>query len=58
MYTFCPYDDAKLKEAKRLLLEVYEYYYGDPAWKRQVNRLETIIQKLEELENIKREERR
>lgn len=58
MYTFCPYDDAKLQKAKRLLLEVYEYYYGDPAWKRQVNRLETIIQKLEELENIKREERR
>ena len=58
MYTFSPYDDDKLEEAKRLLTEVHEYHYGDPRYKRQVNRLGTIIKKMEELENIKREERR
>lgn len=52
MAVFSNYDDDKLAKAKRLLLDVYEYYYSAPGWARKVKRLETIIAKLESLENM------
>jgi hypothetical protein len=46
------YDLIKLKKAKKLILEVCEYYYGYPYTRKQVKRLETIIKKLEEYDKI------
>ena len=49
---FSQYDQDKLQKAKRLLIEVYEYYYGVPGMRREINRLDTIIAKLETLQNL------
>lgn len=50
---FEEYDLDKMKKAKRLLIEVYEYYYGAPGMASKVKRLETIISKIETLQNMK-----
>lgn len=49
---FDNYDYEKLAKAKSLLIEVYEFNYGAPGMARKLNRLETIIAKLETLENL------
>ncbi len=49
---FHRYDLDKLAKAKTLLMEVLNYYYGGPGMARKVKRLETIIAKLETLENL------
>ena len=44
---FGKYDMNLLEEAKKLLLKVYEYNYGEPSMRSKVKRLETIISKIE-----------
>lgn len=48
---FDEFDMNKLKKAKKLLVEVYEFNFGFPPTKSKVKRLETIINKLEQLLN-------
>lgn len=43
------YDLRKLREAMRLVGEVYEYYYRAPGYRQAEARLETIYDKLESL---------
>ena len=45
------YDQEQLKKAKSLLVKVYEYHYGDSYMKSEIKRLETIIAKIEVLQN-------
>lgn len=45
------YDLEKLLAAKKLLIEVREYYYGAPGYSRLTNRVQTIIRKIEAQEN-------
>lgn len=49
---FDNYDLDKLAKAKTLLMEVLNYNYGAPGMTSKVKRLETIIAKLETLENL------
>ncbi len=49
---FEPYDMDKLQKAKDLLQAVLNYYYGFQPMKSKVKRLETIIVKLETLQNL------
>lgn len=51
--TFDQYDNDKLQKAKRLLIEVYESNYSVPRMSGKVKRLNTIIVKLEILQNLK-----
>lgn len=46
------YDLHLLDQAKKLILKVYEYHYGDSYMRKELGRLEAIITKLEELQNI------
>ena len=41
------YDLRKLQQAKKLIYDVYLYYYGAPRMKNEVRRLETIINKID-----------
>lgn len=41
------YDMIKLRKAKELVKEVYEYYYGAPGMKKETSRLETIMNKID-----------
>ena len=45
------YDKEKLEEARQLIMDVYEYHYGDSYMKSEINRLETIITKIDYLLN-------
>lgn len=49
---FDEYDQERLQEAKNLLLKVYEYNYGTPGMSGKIKRLETILGKLETLQNL------
>lgn len=49
---FDNYDMEKLQKAKSLLLEVHAYYFCAPGYARKVKRLETILAKLEALQNL------
>lgn len=49
---FQQYDYDKMEKAKQLLMDVLNYHYGNPRMKSKVNRLETIIIKLEMLQNM------
>ena len=49
---FDTYDQDQLEKAKQLLIKLYEYNYGTPSMRQEVNRLETIIKKLEVLQNL------
>ena len=51
-HDFEQYDHELLEEARKLLLKVYEYHYGDSKMKSKINRLETIICKLGILQNM------
>lgn len=44
-----PYDAAKLAEARRLVTEVYCYYYSSPNSQVICGRLATVRRKLDEL---------
>lgn len=44
------YDLRKLEDAKQSLIEIHAYYYSAPRMSKKVNRLETIIKKIEELQ--------
>lgn len=46
------YDKEQLEKAKQLLIKVYEYHYGDSYMKSEVNRLDTIIAKIEFLQKL------
>lgn len=43
------YDLIKLREARKLINEVYNYYYGFTPVRSQYKRLETILSKLDYL---------
>lgn len=47
MKVFDDYDTEKLKKAFKLINEVYDYNYGVPNSKQSINKLETIIKKLD-----------
>ena len=49
---FSQYDHDKMERAKQLLLDVLNYNYGDSRMTRKIKRLETIIIKLEVLQNM------
>lgn len=49
---FDHYDQDQLEKAKQLLMKVYEYHYGDSKMRSKIKRLETIIAKLETLQNL------
>lgn len=49
------YDLNKLEKAERLIMEVYTYYFSAPGYKPIENRLETILRKLKELQQIGKE---
>lgn len=49
---FDRHDLEKMAKAKSLLIEVYEYNYGASGMSRKIARLETILAKLETLENM------
>ena len=50
-----PYDAAKLADARRLVNEVYYYYYGSPNSQVICGRLATVRRKLDELLALKEE---
>lgn len=41
------FDLCKLQKAKKLICEVYEYYYGTPGMSQEIHRLETIMKKID-----------
>ncbi len=41
------YDVLKLKEAKTKIQKIYEYHYGDSYMRKELNRLETILNKID-----------
>lgn len=45
-------DQNRLQEAKELLIKVLEYNYGAPGMRQKIGRLDTIIKKLEILQNM------
>lgn len=45
------HDQDKLNKAKGLLMEVLEHNYGAPGMSKKNSRLETILAKLEALQN-------
>ena len=47
------YDLRLLEEARKNILKVYEYHYGDSYMRKEIKRLETIISKIETLQNLK-----
>lgn len=49
---FDEYDMEKIKKAQKLLLEVQDFNYEEPARHSVVKRLNTIVSKLEELIKI------
>lgn len=48
-HNFSKYDRDQMEKARRLILKVYERYYGDNKMRSKVKRLETIHTKLEYL---------
>lgn len=52
-HAFGEYDQQQLEAARKLLLKVYEYHYGDSHMRKELGRLETIIAKLEALQKRK-----
>lgn len=46
------YDLDQMEKAKQLLMKVYTYHYGDSKMRSQIKRLETIISKIEILQNL------
>lgn len=48
---FDSYDLEHIEKAKQLLTKVYEYHYGDSKMRREILRLETIIAKIQFLQN-------
>lgn len=46
------YDLELLREARELIFKVYEYHYGDSKMRKEICRLETILNKIESLKNI------
>ena len=51
MNEFSQYDIDQMEKAKQLLLKVYYYHYGVSKMRSKVKRLETILAKLESLQN-------
>ena len=50
--------DLNLLRQARALLEMAQYEYGDPDYRQQMRRLETIIGKLDELIEYEAEEKK
>ena len=51
-HVFGEYDLEQLAKARKHLQKVYDYHYGDSYMRKELGRLETIITKLDELQNI------
>lgn len=51
-HDFDEYDREQLKKAQELLEKVYVYHYGDSYMRNKIKRLETILAKLEALQNM------
>ena len=51
-HVFGEYDLQQLEQAKKLLSKVYEYHYGDSYMRKELGRLKTVINKLEDLQKI------
>lgn len=54
-HAFEEYDLQQLEAARKLLVKVYEYHYGDGYMRKELSRLKTIIEKLEALQSISEE---
>ena len=48
-HEFNEYDFEQFEKARKHLMEVLNYHYGDSYMRSEVNRLETIIKKLDYL---------
>ena len=53
---FDEYDKIQFQKARDILNKVYEYHYGDSYMRGELNRLNTIITKIEQLEETKKRE--
>lgn len=49
MNTFDEYDAERLKLARKDLYRIFESHFGDPSLRRELNRLSTIIRKIDVL---------
>jgi hypothetical protein len=50
LHDFDEYDEMQFSKAKDILNRIYEYHYGDSHMRGKLNRLYTIITKIEQLE--------
>lgn len=48
-HDFTQYDRQQLESAKQILLRIYEYHDGDGKMQEKINRLATIIYKIDTL---------
>ena len=53
MHKLDEYDLRKLEEAKRIIEKIYFYHYGDSLMRGDIKRLETIIRKIQYLQDKK-----
>lgn len=49
LHDFDEYDELQFAKAKDILNRIYEYHYGDSYMRGKLNRLNTIITKIEQL---------
>lgn len=48
-HEFDEYDLDQMEKARKMLIKVYEFHYGDSRMRSQLKRLETVIGKLDNL---------
>lgn len=48
---FDQYDVDRMEEAKQLLMRIYDYHFGDSKMRNEIKRLETIIEKIQYLQD-------
>lgn len=48
-HTIDEYDITLLREAKQRIMVVYTYHYGDSKMRTEIRRLETILNKIDQL---------
>lgn len=52
---FDEYDTERIKLSRKVLFMVYEQNFGDPSLRRELDRIATIIGKIDQLMNLKGE---
>lgn len=50
---FDEFDKRRIASAREMLWKVFEFNYGDPSMRKEVDRLGTIIGKIDQLLNMK-----